>query len=112
MLPLYSISILSGNLDGIKLKNGLGFICQVKDITKTPYRYFICALLQIKQAICSTVLLTKNNYYQFVFCSHEIDKYSHDSGYPNHVDKALLANIEMECQNWPETSYLLYVICL
>lgn len=29
-LPLYSISILSGKLDGIKLENGLGLIWQVK----------------------------------------------------------------------------------
>ena len=29
-VPLYSISILSGKLDVIKLKNGLGLIWQVK----------------------------------------------------------------------------------
>ena len=40
MLPLYRISILSGNLDGIKLKNGIGFICQVKDIYKNTISLF------------------------------------------------------------------------
>ena len=72
-LPLYSISILSGKLDVIKLKNGLGLIWQVKKNTfVTPSElkvidtqlimwchYFSFTLLQNKQyhvaLYCSTV---------------------------------------------------------